>query len=443
MNRTTCIFLGSLTTCCLLASLAGAAPEFVGGATLATAQQPSAAAVGDFNGDGTPDIAVTADTPDRVLVFFGTGGGAFGVPVPIAVPGAGPRDIWATNTDGDGDTDLVVVLHNLNQIQVLVNNGTGVFSLGSSASVGSNARGGVMADFDGNGRMDFATANRDDNTVSVAFNNAGALSSTTFGVGNDPRAVGAGDLDGDTDPDLAVTNHGDRSIGVYRNNAGTFSLSTTLNAPAGTRPTGVTIADVTGDGMADVVATADDANAGIHLVVVYRRTGNMTFAGPVLLNTLGQNPGSVVAGDLDGDGDLEIVSSNEDSGNISVFDNLGAGSFAGAMVIPTGATPQRVTIADVNGGGPDLIIPNRDSNNTTILLNQHNPVACPADLANTGGQGIPDQAVTIDDLLFFIAAFESGSLQADLDNGTGSGISDQAVTIEDLLYMLVHFEGGC
>jgi hypothetical protein len=74
------------------------------------------------------------------------------------------------------------------------------------------------------------------------------------------------------------------------------------------------------------------------------------------------------------------------------------------------------------------------------------PSLCSADLDNDGSLGnggVRDRAVTIDDLLFLLTAFEAGSIAADLDNGTNTGVRDNAVTIEDLLYFLVHFEEGC
>jgi len=74
------------------------------------------------------------------------------------------------------------------------------------------------------------------------------------------------------------------------------------------------------------------------------------------------------------------------------------------------------------------------------------PTPCPADLDNDGlltNGGTPDHAVTIDDLLFLLTAFESGNLAADLDNGSNTGTRDNAVTIDDLLYFLSHFEAGC
>jgi hypothetical protein len=69
--------------------------------------------------------------------------------------------------------------------------------------------------------------------------------------------------------------------------------------------------------------------------------------------------------------------------------------------------------------------------------------SCPADLDNGTGGGLPDNAVDINDLLYFLVVFESGTTAADLDNGTNTGTPDGGVDINDLLYFLVRFEGGC
>lgn len=68
---------------------------------------------------------------------------------------------------------------------------------------------------------------------------------------------------------------------------------------------------------------------------------------------------------------------------------------------------------------------------------------CPADLDDGTGTGSPDGAVTIDDLLYFLAQYDRGAARADLDDGNGFGLPDGAVTIDDLLFMLGQFERGC
>lgn len=71
------------------------------------------------------------------------------------------------------------------------------------------------------------------------------------------------------------------------------------------------------------------------------------------------------------------------------------------------------------------------------------PCRCAADLDNGSGTGAKDGAVTIEDLLYYIGLYETGTAAADLDDGSGNGIPDGAVTIEDLLYFLLHFSEGC
>lgn len=70
-------------------------------------------------------------------------------------------------------------------------------------------------------------------------------------------------------------------------------------------------------------------------------------------------------------------------------------------------------------------------------------VVCPADLDDGSGLGHQDGSVNVDDLLFFLWAFENGDVRVDLDDGSGSGQHDGAVEISDLLFFLVRFEQGC
>lgn len=68
--------------------------------------------------------------------------------------------------------------------------------------------------------------------------------------------------------------------------------------------------------------------------------------------------------------------------------------------------------------------------------------SCVADVASGGG-ATPDGAITIEDLLQYLAWFENGDVAADVDNGAASGVPDEGVEISDLLYFLGRFEGGC
>jgi len=108
----------------------------------------------------------------------------------------------------------------------------------------------------------------------------------------------------------------------------------------------------------------------------------------------------------------------------------------------------------LGGVGPSLDYPNVQLNTTARFMGpsfQYRAApdvpACPADLDNDGSLangGTPDGAITIDDLLFFLGAFEAGDVAGDLDgNGVDPANPDGAVTVDDLLFFLIHFEGGC
>ena len=69
--------------------------------------------------------------------------------------------------------------------------------------------------------------------------------------------------------------------------------------------------------------------------------------------------------------------------------------------------------------------------------------ACIADLDDGNGTGMSDGAVTIDDLVYFLARFEAGDTRADVAGADGQAGHDGAVTIEDLVLFLQRFEAGC
>lgn len=108
-----------------------------------------------------------------------------------------------------------------------------------------------------------------------------------------------------------------------------------------------------------------------------------------------------------------------------------AGSFD-ATWAPNGVTPTLPVVGWTNTGNAGGAFTITMVGGSTI---------CPADLSNSNLSASPDCAVDINDLLYFLTAFETGN--ADVDNGSGTGSLDCATDINDLLFFLVHFEVGC
>jgi hypothetical protein len=425
----------TLSAAAILVAAAGAnaAIDFTSGTPLATASRPAGAAIADFNGDGRGDLAVTVDNPDRILVMFGNGDGTFGVPTPIITgAGTGADSILAVNVDGDADVDLVVALHSSNAVRTYINNGVGSFSLGTTTATGEDPRKLAAADLDGDADLDFLVANRDTNNVSVIRNDAGVLApAISVPAGGDPRAVAAGDFDGDGDADIAVSNHDDRTITIHSGNGPfAYTLTATLAVPPGTRSDGIAVADLDADGDLDLAAAISDQ--AFNVVSIYTNNAGV-FANPISFNTGGLNASEILLTDLDLDGRIDAVTSNADTGNISVLQNTSAAggpiSFGAASVIATGATPGQAAAGDLDADTfPDLAVPNRDANTTSILINATQR-PCAADFNNDG-------AANSQDFFDYLTAFFALAPNADFNN-------DAIVNSQDFFDFLTAFFVGC
>ena len=122
----------------------------------------------------------------------------------------------------------------------------------------------------------------------------------------------------------------------------------------GNNPHCVTAADVDGDGVVDLITT----NCNDDTVSVLRSLGGATFA-PRADYAVGENPDGIAAADIDGDGATDLITTNLGGSSISVLRNLGDGTFAEYVTYAVGPTPKSVTAADVDGDGAlDLITAN-------------------------------------------------------------------------------------
>jgi hypothetical protein len=406
---------------------------------LTVGSQPSGAAAGDFNGDGIPDLAVTADlnNNDNVAILIGNGDGTFAAPFYVVLPSSSsPEAVVAGDLDGDGDVDLAVGLKDFNQVIAVINGGAANFTLGATAPTGAEPRGMDIADVNGDGDLDLAVANRTGNSVTILSNNGNAtFMSTTLAAGPEPRDAAFGSFDADGDFDLAVSCHDDRSVRVYTNTGGAFAMTTTLFVSAQDRPDGIDAGDLSGDGLDDIAtATGDQVAANQNTVTVFLATGGMAFSGPAIYLTGpgATNTSDVVLADMDCDGDLDAAASNRDSNNVSVLANSGAGVFGPALHFAAGLAPETIIAADLDGDGdPSLVTANRNSANISVLLNTTcTPVVpCPWDLDGDG-------MIAVTDLVSLILAWgPNPGHPADFDG-------DGTVAVQDLVALVLNW-GVC
>lgn len=144
-----------------------------------------------------------------------------------------------------------------------------------------------------------------------------------------------------------------------------LTFGTAINYLTLDAPQDVAVGDLDGDGDMDMV-TANFTNDNVS---VFMNTGPIIFAPSVSYNAH-DGPRSVALGDLDGDGDLDIAVANELSDNVSVLLNNGSGTFAPRVNYNAGNGPLTVAIGDLDGDGDlDLTTANVNSNNVSVLLN--------------------------------------------------------------------------
>ncbi len=153
----------------------------------------------------------------------------------------------------------------------------------------------------------------------------------------------------------------------------------------------------------------------------------------------------------------QMQGSNEALANIEFRDSAGQLiNFVSAPALSAGTPTNSYRKVEVSGVAPAgtatvrLALLFRQIGNAggaaffdDVSLYRTSGTCCPADLDNGSNSGTPDGGIDINDLLYFLASFESGSAAADLDNGEGLGVLDGGIDINDLLFFLSHFEEGC
>ncbi|MBZ5699629.1 MAG: FG-GAP-like repeat-containing protein [Acidobacteriia bacterium] len=302
---------------------------------------PSAVAVGDFNGDGSIDIAVTDSANNTVAILLGRGDGTFAAPVTYPT-GNAPVALLAKDFNADGFLDLAVVNQAGNTVSILLGNGDGTFAAATDYPVDVAPAAIASADFNDDGVLDLAVANHGDssgtggNTVSVLLGNSDGTfkPKTDYATGNGPAGIATADFNLDGRTDLAVTNQDDNTVSILLGNGdGTFAAHT--DYAAGSGPVGIVAANFTG-GANPALAVADQTGNNLSLLI---GNGDGTFTSPVSLPT-GNMPVAVAAADLNGDGTLDVVDANESSNSVTVtLNTLRSANSASSLASAQSAYP--------------------------------------------------------------------------------------------------------
>jgi hypothetical protein len=390
--------------------------------------------------DGVAQVSgVTANNFNNPVTYkvFAEDGSNTEYTVTVAVPGFAPRVDFAAGTgptsvaiaDFNGDTkpDLAVANGSAASVSILLGTTatgatTPTFTTRVNVTTGPSPSGVAVADFNGDGKPDLATANQT-GTVSVLLDTTvtGAVVPTfsakaDFATGTGTIAIAVGDLNGDGKPDIAVANNGgDNTASILLNttatNATVPTFAASFNIPTGPSPFSIALGDLNTDGKPDIMVSHVGGFRPIAVLMNTTATNAATPSfSPKVDIELMSSIGVLTTGDLDGDGrpDLAIA----DTGFVIILRNTTAmdattPSFAAGVGAGTGIGPASIAIADLDADGKlDLAVAsstatvaallNRTETNLSFLAKREfstaaNP-ACVA-VGDLNGDGKPDLAV--------------------------------------------------
>ena len=346
-------------------------------------RSPGSIEAADFNHDGILDLAVTGESDSSVTILLGKGHGEFCQAEGSSFyAGNAPNDIAVGDFNKDGNLDLAFANHDRKYLTVLLGNGKGGFgpAEGSpfSVEVIPHAHGVATADFNNDGRLDLVTDSWGNNQIEILWGDAKSLfmtRGTHVKVGNHPyQRIRVADVNGDGSADIVTTNlDGDNATVLLGDGKGEFHEAPGSPVPCGTAPFGLAIGDVNGDGKPDLAiinspASTSDRTGKNGLTVLFGDGAGRfsTMKGSPVPS--GEIPNRIAIGDINGDGINDIAVSDNGSNKVYVFLMSKLGILS-QYIVTVGNNPKGIALADINGDGKaDIAVCNNTDNDISIIF---------------------------------------------------------------------------
>ena len=276
--------------------------------------------------------------------------------------GYAPSSVATGDLRRSGKLDLVIADYTSGKITVFLGAGQGSFASGVAYDAGPHPSAVVVADIDGSGKPGVLVSNETEGTISVLLGNSdGTLQPRqSYAVGFNPSFIATGDFNSDGNVDVAVA--GKSGLAIFLN-GGKSNLKKPFLYSLSKTPTAITTADFNNDGLADVALANADGTVSILL-----GNGAGSFRSLPDISVAVGSLSSIVSGDFNKDGKIDLVITQPAQKLVSVLLGNGDGTFAPPASYPVGNEPVSTLVADANGDGvADLIVINQGSNTFSVL----------------------------------------------------------------------------
>lgn len=335
---------------------------------------PSLSTIADVTGDGLADLIACVFTRASMVVVPQLPNGTLGAPFQLDASGL-PLRPFVGDFDRNGRADLMVLSSLADRVNLwtAATDGrlSGARNYESTLASAAFVAGG---DFDGDGRNDVAVGGYSAARVVIMSGDGGGdlAAAASFQVGFPVYNVKSGDIDGDGKVDLVVPVQG--GVKLLHNTSTPGNLAFTLVPPGqqllapGQGPFGVALADLDRDGRKDLVIA--DFLTGTVTTMLATATP-LAFDGATLVSQIGGGPADLAAADFTGDGILDIAVSRFAQSDISILRNDGRGNLSTLLNIPVGQTPTYLVTADFNRDGrSDLVVSNSNGDSVSVLYSR-------------------------------------------------------------------------
>jgi hypothetical protein len=336
----------------------------------AVGEFPLTVATGDFTGDGKPDIISVGDGDGILTLLRNNGFGGF---VPTGTFNSGPAiDMAVGDFNNNGTLDVAVALGS--GVSILFGNGQGSFSAPTFFQAPANKI--IAADFNNDGKLDLAMV--DSSTTQIRLGNgAGQFATSPCAVPSSSGGLAAGDLNGDGKLDLVRANILSAQIQIYfGDGAGCLGAPANVDDLNFGRPGFIALSDLNKDGKLDIVAGA----------TVLLNNGSGAFGAPFAygMGSLGADPGAnTVIADFDGDSNPDIASASKGTAGILFGDGAGGFRFA---VGPAGRGAFGVARADLNNDGKQDVVAMSNGGFAVMMGDGTGKLSAPANVAVPSAQ---------------------------------------------------------